>query len=89
MEFKVKVVDTVSQETSESVVTVRKGTSHKTVALKGVEDHVNKFAADPLDFMSEVKYLHREAFDTEDFIGWLKQDLDLEVKVIDVNNLEE
>ena len=86
MKYKVHVVDTETKEESINVINVRKGTTMKTVALKGVEQHVNEYAVDALHFMSEVKSLHREAYDLEDFIEWLKQDIDLSVYIVDVNN---
>lgn len=86
MKFKVYVTDTETKQQSENVVEVRKNTTMKTVVLKGVEKHVEQYAADPLNFMSEVKSLHREAYDLADLTEWLKQDLDLSVSIADLNN---
>lgn len=86
MKYLITVVDNDTNERSENKVDVRKNTTMKTVVLKGVEKHVEQFAADPLNFMSEVKSLHREAYDLEDFTVWLKQDLEMSVYITDLNN---
>ena len=87
MKFRVVVVDGDGGERTENIIEVRKNTSMKTVVLKGVEAHVSSSSSyDELEFMREVKYLHREANDLDIFVEELKQELDLKIAICDMNN---
>lgn len=86
MKYKVYVTDEDIKESSTSIIEVRKNTSMKTVVLKAVERHVNCFNYDQLEFMREVKSLHKESDELDEFTESLKQDLDLSIHVVDLNN---
>lgn len=79
MDYKVTVLDSDQSKTYETVVKVRSDATIKRVALKAVEQTVDKLSSDPLEFMREVNYLFRESYDDEDFLEQLKIDLDLVV----------
>lgn len=86
VKYKIYVSDKQDNSKSENVVESRKNTSLKTIVLKGIEKHVEEFAADPLEFMREVKYLFRESENHVDFIEDLNNELDLLISIGDLNN---
>lgn len=79
MKYYVKVNDKETEKSYEVVVNVRSDASIKRVVLKAIEQIVSDLSSDELEFMREVNYLYREAYDEEDFIEQLKQELDLHV----------
>ena len=77
MDYKVKITDTATGKDYETLVKVRSDATIKRVVLKAVEQVVESISSDSLEFMREVNYLYREAYDSEDFVEQLKMDLDL------------
>ncbi len=79
MEYKVMITDTDTGKDYETLVKARSDATIKRVVLKAVEQVVESISSDSLEFMREVNYIYREAFDSDDFVEQLKMDLDLVV----------
>lgn len=86
LNYTVYVFDEDDNTESLNPIQVRSNTSLKTVILKGVKNHIERYAADPLDFMRSVNSLHRESEDESVFIDYLMSELSLSVVVNDLNN---
>ena len=85
MKYRVCIKDTEVNTEEVYVIEVRRNVSLKTVMLKALNEFVEQYS-DPLEFMREIKYLHRESEDESDFAEQLVLDLDLDVTVADLNN---
>ena len=79
MEYKVMITDTDTGKDNETLVKVRSDATIKRVVLKAVEQVVENISPDSLEFMREVNYMYREAYDSDEFVEQLKIDLDLVV----------
>lgn len=87
MKYRVYIKDIETEEENNFVIEARRNVAIKTVILNGVKKFVENYP-DPTEFMREVKAIHREAYDTEDFVESLLQDLDFRIGLGDLNNHE-
>lgn len=88
MKYKIHVEDKQMDIQSEIIVDVRKNTSLLTIVVKGITKHLeNNPDSENEETLKLVNYLKRECTDSlEAFLEDLKDELDLNILIVDLNN---
>lgn len=88
MRYRVVVLDKQLQTKTEEIISVRKNTSLSTVAMKGLEIHLEKNPdSENEETLKIAKSLKRENNnEVEAFLEDLKNDIDIEINIYDINN---